>query len=99
MAGWSGRGEAQQAQNPGYLAPGAIVEIFCRASLTGGQDGAIVLSMNAAQKTQWIDGCERQIAGLLDGFEWDLANDGECFEETLSFLNAFVTEYFEAVAA
>jgi hypothetical protein len=55
--------------------------------------------MNAAQKTQWIDGCERQIAGLLDGFEWDLANDGECFEETLSFLNAFVVEYFEAVAA
>lgn len=55
--------------------------------------------MNAAQKTQWIDGCERQISGLLDGFEWDLANDGECFEETLFFLDAFVVEYFEAVAA
>jgi hypothetical protein len=55
--------------------------------------------MNAAQKTQWIDGCERQIAGLLDGFEWDLANDGECFEETLAFLGAFVAEYFEAVAS
>lgn len=55
--------------------------------------------MNAAQKTQWIAGTERQIAGLLDGFEWDLTNDGECFEETLAALNDLVIEHAEAVAA
>ena len=52
--------------------------------------------MNAAQKTQWIAGCENQIAGLLDGFEWDLANDGECFEETGDILRSLAGEAFSA---